>query len=134
MLEATKVQWIIFGAVVLVLLLAPGYDDRPPPERPKRGFWQARDILWPIRKVLRSLWPRNPELLKAYRLSLANACLLAGVTNAAVDLVPGFAKTMSPVWILVECAVLGLLLGRAWGFWSADRRLKSEAHEPVETT
>jgi hypothetical protein len=120
------VIYSIWMVVFLILAFAPGYHDRPPLERPKKGFWRVADVLYPWRKALRELRPRNPKLLQAYSGSLVLAAFLAGGLNLAALTSPAFEKAMSPFWISVECAALTFLVGRAFGLWSADRKIESE--------
>jgi hypothetical protein len=121
--EAKIAASYILGAVSLIQFLAPGYFDDPL-ERPKKGFWQAIDVVYPLRKAFRGLWPQQPELLTGYRSSLFWAWFISSLVNAAAWLIPVFAKANWPLWLAVESCVIVFLIGQAFGFWSADRRLK----------
>ena len=131
---SSTTSWILL-AVLLVLVLVPGYSDRPALERPKKGFWRVEDIVYPIRRALRGLWPANPKLLASYRSALAEAWLVAGMSNLVARNFPGFVKTLPPIWLVLEGLVIGLFLGRAFGFWSADRKLQKQdgAEEPLKS-
>jgi hypothetical protein len=125
--KASTITTFVFWVVMALLYFAPGGVS--PLERPKKGFWQARDILWPFRKF-RSQLPSNAQLSKAYGGSLVWALFVSSISALAIKFIPTAAKTISPVWLMVECAVVSIFVGRAWGFWSADRKLqKTQAAE-----
>lgn len=102
-------------AVALILRLAPGYHEKPDPERPR--------FLGPLRHARRGPGPANPALLKAYRGSLDVTIVIVALVGLGTQYKP-LANVMSPVGLMVECAVIALFLGRAWGLWSADRKLR----------
>jgi hypothetical protein len=129
----SPIPFFIFEAVLFTTLFFPGYSDAPPLERPKKGFWKASDPFWPFRKAYRDLWPVNAALMRAFRIHLAVALFLSGALDLSLKFVPAVAHAFTPAWLLIECGVIGLLVGRSSGFWSADRRLRASAKKTDET-
>lgn len=121
MLQASSITTYVFWVVVALLYFSPG--GALDPERPKKGFWRARDIFWPITKF-RSELPFNAQLSKGYSWSLLWAFIVSGLAALAIKFIPNIAKSISPLWLMAECVVVSIFVGRAWGFWSADRRLQ----------
>ncbi len=107
---ATATSFILIFIVGLISFL-PGNEVNAP-EPPKKGFWQVKDVLWRFRPV-------NTILLNSYRASLGLATILAVITNMALG-------SIAPAWLTLDYAIIALLVGRASGFWSADRRLQKE--------
>ena len=122
MLNPSLTALVVLAVVGVVTGLWPDHGDKPPPEAPKKGSWQASDMVWPIRRVYRDLTTINASFLRSSRRCLYLAFMLAVVVHLATQYAPA---TESPNWFLLECGVIGLLVGRASGFWSADRRLRS---------
>ncbi|MEI9890934.1 MAG: hypothetical protein WDN45_10475 [Caulobacteraceae bacterium] len=65
-------------------------------------------------------------MLAAYRIALAEAWFIAGMSDLLAKEFPSFVKTLPPAWLILEGLAVGILLGRAWGFWSADRKLQKQ--------
>jgi hypothetical protein len=108
---ASTATSFILVFIIGVILFLPG-NEGADPAPPKKGFWRARDVLWRFR-------PLNTTLLNSYRGSLGLAGILAIITILTLH-------SISPEWLALDYAIIALLLGRASGFWSADRRLRKE--------
>lgn len=109
--------WII----VMVAGLWPGAEPTHALDRPKKGYWTVSTVFWPIRKAYNDLWPYHAVLEKALRSNWAIALWIALIVTTIVDLV--HLVRISPGWIMIEVAAVAFFLGRASGFWSADRKI-----------
>jgi hypothetical protein len=96
----------------------PGIEDARRIEKPKKGYWTIDTVFWPAKKAYHDLWPHHAVLERAARGPHALAGLLTSVMFVVSIWVP-----IPPGWIMGEVAIVALLLGRASGFWSADRRI-----------
>ena len=121
-------------AIFLILALWPGYEDLAPLERPKKGFWTFGSLWWPLKNTWRGLAPTNKALRSAMRVHLALALLLALACSIAAKVLPAFDAFMTWKGAALELAILALLLGRASGLWSADRRIRSSERAPARPT
>jgi hypothetical protein len=132
MLGTSLVPFYIVMAVLCIGMVWPDNEDKPSPDAPKKGFWQAKDALWPIRNAYSGLRSANLALRHGSRNAISLAVVVAIVTDilARHFKVP---ETSSQVWFLLECGGVSFLVGRASGFWSADRRLRSDRKKPSES-
>jgi hypothetical protein len=109
--------------VVLLTSFWPGIDSAPPLEKPKKGYWTINTVLWPAKKAYHDLRPHHAVLETAAQRCHALAGLLTTVIFVLDIWAPALMKAMPPGWIMAEVAVVAFLLGRTFGFWSADRRI-----------
>lgn len=121
-------------AIFLILALWPGYKDLAPHERPKKGFWTFGSLWWPLKNTWRDLAPTNKALHSTMRINLALALLLALACSIAAKFLPAFDAFMTWKGAALEFVILALLLGRASGLWSADRRIRNAAKAPARAT
>ncbi len=119
--------------VVVLAGLWPGAEPARPLDKPKKGYWTVSMVFWPIRKAYNDLWPYHAVLEKAVRNAWLLAFEIAVVVTLVLDLFH-LAKSIPAGWIMTEVAVVTFLLGRASGFWSADRRIikAQQADEAAE--
>jgi hypothetical protein len=132
----SELSWVP-GALWGITLLAgfwPGVEPAPALEKPKKGYWTIHTVFWPIKRAYHDLWPHHAVLEKA-----ASNCRLLAFAVAAAALIAQdwfhLSEVTSPYWVMAQIAAVAFLLGRASGFWSADRRISKaqESGEAVET-
>jgi hypothetical protein len=123
MINLSSVPEYLFYLVWLIVILAPGYRQLEPVEPPKKGYWTVGSVFWPIRKAYRDLWPVSPALGSGTQLALFLAFCFAAVPRFLKDFVPALSGAIPQIWYLVEVAAVAFIVGRATGFWSADRRV-----------
>jgi hypothetical protein len=121
----------VYTLVLMIVLFWPGYRAEPLVEPPKKGYWTVGTAFWPIRKAYQQLFPVNKILSAAFRRALLWALILTYVLRMLTKYVPAVASHLNPGWYLAEFGVAAFLVGRASGFWSADRRIRSSAAEPM---
>jgi hypothetical protein len=129
MSELSAIPEYLFYAVMLILAVWPGYGETKPVDPPKKGYWTAASMFWPLRKAYRTLVPANPSLSSAIRTTLGLAAILAFAFKLSIRLVPAVAHIVTPHGYAIELAAVAFLVGRASGFWSADRRLKAPSKD-----
>lgn len=124
----------LLWVVVVVTALWPGAEPPRAPDKPKKGYWTVSTVFWPLRRAYHDLWPHHAVLEKAQRNSWLLAFMIAGLVNLAIDLFH-WAKAVPTAWLMAEVAAVAFLLGRASGFWSADRRIieAQRADQTAET-
>lgn len=120
----TDFSWVpaLLWGVALAAGFWPGVEQPRALDRPKKGYWTVGTVFWPLRKAYHDLWPYHAVLEKGLQHAWSLAVLIAVVVSLAVNFLHVF-KSLSTGWIMVEVAVVAFLLGRASGFWSADRRI-----------
>lgn len=118
----------LFYVLLLIGMWAPGTRELEHVEPPKKGYWTVGAVFWPIRKAYRDLWPSNADLKSGVQLSFFLAFWLTAIPSLLEDLAPRLMNRVPPGWYLVELAIAAFLIGRASGFWSADRRIAKEQH------
>jgi hypothetical protein len=126
MINLSSVPGYLFYLVWLIVIFGPGYRELEPVEPPKKGYWTVGSVFWPIRRAYRNLWPSNETLRSGLRLSLILGFCFAAVPRVLQDFMPSAAASIPQGWYLVELGAVAFFVGRATGFWSADRRI----HKP----
>ena len=120
----TDFSWVpaLLWGVVIIAGLWPGAEPTRAPDKPKKGYWTVGTVFWPMRRAYHDLWPHHAILEQAVRNTWLLAFGIAGIFNGVVN---GFhlGKVISPWWIMTDVAVVAFLLGRVFGYWSADRKI-----------
>lgn len=110
---------VLLWFVVFASSLWPGAEPARPVDKPKKGYWTVATVFWPWRKAYHDLWPHHAVLERGQR----SAWLVAFLIAVPTPLIANRTRLSSPGWIMIEIGVVAFFLGRASGFWSADRRI-----------
>jgi hypothetical protein len=123
MTSLSSVPEYLFYLVWFIAIFGPGNRELEPVEPPKKGYWTAGSVFWPIRRGYRNLWPSSEALRSGLRLSLLLGFCFAAAPRLLQDFAPSVTAAIPQGWYLVELGVVAFFVGRATGFWSADRRI-----------
>lgn len=117
-------SWVptLLAFVVFFAAAWPGSEPPGKVEKPKRGYWTIGTVFWPLRRAYHDLWPHHAVLEKGQRGAWLVAFEVGLLIGSFADLFH-LTKYLTTGWIMIEVAVVAFFLGRASGFWSADRRL-----------
>jgi hypothetical protein len=120
----TDFSWIpyLLWGIVGALGFWPGSEPARPLEPPKRGYWTIATVFWPVRRAYGDLWPHHAALAKGQRSAWAIGFYIAALSSLLIDIFHVTALK-SPEWVMVQVGGVAFFLGRASGFWSADRRI-----------
>ena len=124
-------SWVpmLLWGIVIVAGFWPGAEPVRPLDTPKKGYWTVATVFWPMRRAYHDLWPHSTALGKGQRGAWLIALEIAVLATLASDLLH-LAKVMSPGWMMLIVGAVAFFLGRASGFWSADRRLRKDPEKP----
>lgn len=123
---------IVLWVAVFATAMWPGAEPARPLDKPKKGYWTVATVFWPLRRAYHDLWPHQAVLAKGQRSAWLIGFYVAALTMLAID-VFHIAQLNSPASVMVEIGLVAFFLGRASGFWSADRRItKAQAPEPLQ--
>jgi hypothetical protein len=131
----TDFSWVpaLLWGVVILAGFWPGAEPPRVLDKPKRGYWTVSTVFWPLRKAYHDLWPCHAVLQNGLRDAWLLAFAIAAIVTTVTDWFH-LAKLVPAGWLMAEIAAVAFLLGRASGFWSADRRIikAQQADEAVE--